>query len=85
MLNIKRREIPQLPPALNEYPEVIQRIYAGRGISSQHQLKRSAAELLPLQTMRGLDQACPILFEILQQQKLITIVGDFDADGAARL
>lgn len=82
MLNIKRRDVSVLPPSLSEYPEIIQRIYAGRGITSQSQLKRSAAELLPLTSMSGLTHAMPVLFDVLQQQQRITIVGDFDADGA---
>lgn len=82
MLNIKRRELPSPLPQLDNLPDIIQKIYAGRGITNIEQIKRSAGELLPLQTMSGLDQAAVLLHENVQQQRRVLIVGDFDADGA---
>ncbi|NVK24307.1 MAG: single-stranded-DNA-specific exonuclease RecJ [Gammaproteobacteria bacterium] len=82
MLNIKRRDVSHISPSLSDLPQIIQRIYAGRGITAHEQLKRSATELLPLQSMQGLQQASAILFDVLKKQQRITIVGDFDADGA---
>lgn len=82
MLNIQRRSYTENTPELASFHPIVQRIYSGRGITSQDQIKRSAGQLLPLSTMKGLDQACEVLFEVLNQQQHITIVGDFDADGA---
>lgn len=82
MLNIKHRDIPQSLEHLDISHPVIKRIYAGRGLTNNAELKRSAAELLPITSMKGLPQACSLLLQALTEQKKITIVGDFDADGA---
>lgn len=82
MLNIKHRVIPDNLEALTTEHPIIKRLYAGRGITDSSQLKRSAGELLPIASMSGLDRACSVLFDALEQNLHITIVGDFDADGA---
>lgn len=82
MLNIKRRDIQTDLTGLTEFHPVIQKVYAGRGITHPAQIKRSAAELLPVFTMKGIQQAAELLTDVLNQQQHITIVGDFDADGA---
>jgi single-stranded-DNA-specific exonuclease len=82
MLNIKHRDIPQSLEHLDISHPVIKRIYAGRGLTSNAELKRSAAELLPITSMKGLPEACSLLLQALTEQKKVTIVGDFDADGA---
>ena len=82
MLNIKQRPITtDLNQLAVEHP-IIKRLYAGRGITDATELKRSAAELLPIASMKGLDQACEVMADALAQNLHITIVGDFDADGA---
>ncbi len=61
---------------------VLQRLYAHRGIGLPAQLQRSAANLLPYQQLKGINEAAAILVSALEQQQKIVIVGDFDADGA---
>lgn len=84
-LNIQRRAVSD-DAALNAFPSnihpIIAKIYAGRGITSFDQIKRKAGDLLPVSTMKGISDAVPLLFDALQRQANITIVGDFDADGA---
>lgn len=63
-------------------PPLLQRIYAGRGIRCQDQLKLGLSELPAPGRLRGLDQALMLLIEALQTDRKILIVGDFDADGA---
>ncbi|HAD09544.1 MAG TPA: single-stranded-DNA-specific exonuclease RecJ [Porticoccaceae bacterium] len=63
-------------------PVLLQRIYAGRGIRSQDQLKLSLDELPAPGQLRGLDQALALLVEAFEAGQKILIVGDFDADGA---
>lgn len=63
-------------------PMLLQRIYAGRGIRSQDQLKLSLRELPTPGRLRGLDQALALLVEAFEAGQKILIVGDFDADGA---
>lgn len=82
MLNIQRRQYDLAPFEGSDLHPIIQKIYAGRGITDPSQIKRSAAELLPLTSMKGLTEAAELLFEVLSTQQRITIVGDFDADGA---
>jgi single-stranded-DNA-specific exonuclease len=82
MLNIKRRNTHADLTGLVEFHPIIQKIYAGRGITQSEQIKRSAADLLPVFTMKGIKTAAEVLTDILNQQQRITIVGDFDADGA---
>ena len=82
MLNIKQREITAECDQLSFEHPIIRRLYAGRGIRHASEIKRAAKELLPPATMHGLTQACEVLSEALEQKLRITIVGDFDADGA---
>lgn len=82
MLNIKQRPIANNIAQLSVEHPIIRRLYAGRGIKDASELKRSAAELLPIASMKGLEQACSVLADALTQNLHITIVGDFDADGA---
>lgn len=82
MLNIKRRTLAPDSPEMQSLHPVIQRLYRGRGISDINDIKRSAGQLLPVSSMLGIDTASELLYHALQQQLRITIVGDFDADGA---
>ncbi len=63
-------------------PDLLQRIYAGRGLTHQSELKLDLAELPPPDQLSGLDKALDLLLEALTQNLSIIIVGDFDADGA---
>lgn len=63
-------------------PELLQRIYQHRGITDITQLERKAANLLDYRSLSGVDKALPLLYRALIEHEAITIVGDFDADGA---
>ncbi|MBQ0536344.1 single-stranded-DNA-specific exonuclease RecJ [Providencia huaxiensis] len=63
-------------------PELLQRIYQHRGVTDITQLERKAANLLDYRTLSGIDKALPLLYRALNEHEAITIVGDFDADGA---
>ncbi|QTH65111.1 single-stranded-DNA-specific exonuclease RecJ [Psychrosphaera ytuae] len=80
-LNIQRRVTSDTAFSSELHP-VIAKIYSGRGITNPSEIKRKAGELLPVSTLKGIDDAVPLLHEALLQQQHITIVGDFDADGA---
>ena len=60
----------------------LRQIYASRGIAQLAQLERSAKSLLHYQSLRGVADAVQILATAIVQGKKITIIGDFDADGA---
>lgn len=68
---------------------IIKQIYACRGVSSAQQLDLKVANLQGLSTdkenkqaLKGLDDACSLLYQALVNKNNIVIVGDFDADGA---
>jgi single-stranded-DNA-specific exonuclease len=61
---------------------VLRRIYASRGIGSDVELDLALARLLPVSSLKGVEQAAQLLLETLEQKKAILIVGDYDADGA---
>ncbi|SEK66479.1 exonuclease RecJ [Colwellia chukchiensis] len=61
---------------------IIRQLYARRGVSSNEQLVLNTSNICPVDTLKGLTEACQLLYQALQAQKNITIIGDFDADGA---
>ena len=61
---------------------IIRQIYATRGVNSNHELLLKVNQLSPVDSMKGLEQACTLLFDAISAKQCIIIVGDFDADGA---
>ena len=61
---------------------VLQRIFAGRGIQSSEELERSLAKLPSPWLLGGMQTMVGHLVEAIKQQQAITVVADFDADGA---
>lgn len=61
---------------------LLQRIYLGRGITSDEQLDRSLIKLPKPDNLKGLSEGVSLLAEALRKQQSVLIVGDFDADGA---
>ncbi|AKX53923.1 single-stranded-DNA-specific exonuclease RecJ [Thiopseudomonas alkaliphila] len=79
---IQQRPLPAQLPYLGELPELLQRLYAARGVQSERELEKGLAHLLPYQQLKGIDQAVELLCQGLDKQARILIIGDFDADGA---
>jgi single-stranded-DNA-specific exonuclease len=80
---IKQRSLsPEALAALVDFPPLIARLYAGRGISSAADLARGVEQLLPPSSLQGIDKAVALLAQSLIAQERLLIVGDFDADGA---
>jgi single-stranded-DNA-specific exonuclease len=63
-------------------PSLLQRIYAGRGAFCIEQAQPKLAQLLPPDSLGGLDAATTLLADAIAQGKHIVVVGDFDCDGA---
>jgi single-stranded-DNA-specific exonuclease len=61
---------------------VLQTIYSHRDIVRTEQVDYSLERMLPLDKLKGLSEAIPVLKEAVENNKKILIVGDFDADGA---
>ena len=66
----------------DDLPPLLQRIYLGRGITSDEQLDRSLTKLPKPDNLKGLSEGVSLLAEALRKQQSVLIVGDFDADGA---
>lgn len=79
---LRQRELTGNAAALPNVPELLQRIYASRGITSLAQLERKASNLLDYRSLSGVENALTLLYLALVEHQKITIVGDFDADGA---
>jgi single-stranded-DNA-specific exonuclease len=71
-----------IPDALGTLDPVWARLYAARGVTDPAQLSLRLADLLPAQSLKGLDTALSRLDHAIDHQQSILIVGDFDADGA---
>lgn len=80
--NITRREQVSDTHLPNTLHPIIRQIYARRGVTNKEQLELTAAHLCAVDSLKGLPQACAILHAALVEAKNITIIGDFDADGA---
>jgi single-stranded-DNA-specific exonuclease len=61
---------------------LIKQIYARRGVENAAQLQLSATQLIGVEHLLGIEQACKLLHQALLESSKIIIVGDFDADGA---
>ena len=61
---------------------LLQRIYASRGITAAKDLEYQLKNLINPNTLKDSDKAAQLLFDAIISNKKITIVGDFDADGA---
>ncbi|MGL5007448.1 MAG: single-stranded-DNA-specific exonuclease RecJ [Plesiomonas sp.] len=64
------------------FPPFLRQIYARRGVSALQQLDRSIKHLLDYRQLQGIEQATQLLQQAIYADRQITIVGDFDADGA---
>ncbi|HCH5321444.1 single-stranded-DNA-specific exonuclease RecJ [Vibrio parahaemolyticus] len=82
MIEIQRRPEPDLSLLPDSIPSILKRIYINRGITDIAQLETSARGLHSYQKLGGIEQAVELLFQVIQEQKRIIVVGDFDADGA---
>ncbi|MDA0125192.1 MULTISPECIES: single-stranded-DNA-specific exonuclease RecJ [Vibrio] len=82
MIEIQRRPEPDLSLLPDSIPPILKRIYINRGITDVAQLETSARGLHSYQQLGGIDQAVELLFQAINEQKCIIVVGDFDADGA---
>ncbi|APP06618.1 single-stranded-DNA-specific exonuclease RecJ [Vibrio harveyi] len=82
MIEIQRRPEADLSLLPDSIPPILKRIYINRGITDVAQLETSARGLHSYQQLGGIDQAVELLFQAINEQKRIIVVGDFDADGA---
>ena len=80
--NIRRRAVPEIGDWPAGFPTLLQRIYAGRGAGSLEQAQPRLAQLLPPDSLGGLEKATDLLAQAIAGNQHIVVVGDFDCDGA---
>jgi single-stranded-DNA-specific exonuclease len=68
--------------ALPGVDPVLARIYAGRGVQSSQELERGLQNLPSPWLLNGMSNLTDFLVAALERQQRLTIVADFDADGA---
>lgn len=82
-LSVKRRALTGEPygwPA--EVPDIMQRIYAARGVTHPTGITQRLAELHSPRLLGGIERAAEILGEAIFNDRHITVAGDYDCDGA---
>lgn len=79
------RPIPPNWPHIQEnlgVDPILGRILAARGVESEFDTNLRLSELLPPDGLEGIENAAARLVHAIQEDELILIAGDFDADGA---
>ncbi|MDF7670322.1 single-stranded-DNA-specific exonuclease RecJ [Orbaceae bacterium ESL0721] len=80
---IERRQLPNTPCNFpQDFSPLLQRIYALRGITTAEELDYATRNLHSYKLLNGMDRAVDLLFQAMKGDQHITIVGDFDTDGA---
>ncbi len=67
---------------LENLPPILKQIFSTRGITENEQLERTLAKLPSPWLLSGIEKMVGHLITAIDQQQKITIVADFDADGA---
>lgn len=80
--SIVMRQMPKNNNTLSELHPVLERIFLSRGLTSMTDLDRSLSKLPSPWLLSNMKAMVNHLVIALQQQQRITIVADFDADGA---
>lgn len=79
---IRRREAVAPDGDWGSLPSLLRRLHAARGSISAAHAQPRLAQLLPPDSLGGLDAALALLLEAIAGNRHIVVVGDFDCDGA---
>lgn len=79
---IQERQVETPAGLIQHLPPLLARVYAARGIQDPSDIQHSLDQLLPGDTLLGIDRATTCLETALHQNQHVLILGDFDADGA---
>jgi single-stranded-DNA-specific exonuclease len=66
----------------SDYHPVLRRVFAARGVDIADEMDRSLSNLLSYNKLKGMADAIKTLKDSLENNDKITILGDFDTDGA---
>lgn len=81
-MNKSIKRISKKHKCLTEFSSVLNRVYANRNIQSEDDLNYSIGKLLPFEKLKGISEAAILIANAIKDELAITIVGDFDVDGA---
>jgi len=85
-MTTKPRLVRRLQAELSGWPEdfpgLLARVYASRGVTDVAQAQPRLANLLPPDLIGGMDAATQLLADAIGHDRHIVVVGDFDCDGA---
>ena len=81
-MNKSIKRISKKHESLTEFSTVLNRVYANRNIQSKDDLNYSIGKLLPFEKLKGITEAAKLIADAIKNELAITIVGDFDVDGA---
>ncbi len=79
---LRRRDVSDAGAWPEAVPPLLRRLYAARGATCVEQAQPRLAQLLPPDTLSGLDAATTLLADAIAADRHIVVVGDFDCDGA---
>lgn len=83
---IRRRDTADMLDPQGEWPPqlspLLRRIYAARGAHTHALAQPRLPQLLPPDTLLGIDAAARLLAQAIDADRHIVVVGDFDCDGA---
>lgn len=79
---ITRRAVSKKAAQFGDIHPILARIYAARGVSTAEELDRSLAKLPPPWLLSGMTEMVAHLMTAINTQQRITVVADYDADGA---
>ncbi len=79
---LRRRDALGQESLPDDMPPLLRRVFAARGIHDAQELNHKISHLLPVSRLNGIDDAVRLLLQHLKRGAAVTVVGDFDADGA---
>lgn len=81
---IIKRYDSKIPDALleSELHPLLKRVYANRNITNPNELNYQLDQLLDYSQLKGINKAVDVIAGAIFDNKMITVVGDYDADGA---
>lgn len=81
---IIKRYDSKIPDALleSELHPLLKRVYANRNITNPNELNYQLDQLLDYSQLKGINKAVDAITGAIFDNKMITVVGDYDADGA---
>jgi single-stranded-DNA-specific exonuclease len=62
--------------------QVLDRIFRGRGIACASEIEYELSQLLSYKSLKGISEAADWLYNVMQTNQCVCVIGDYDVDGA---